>query len=75
MEGALPSPAAVMESHVLSMFPRCPFRSLKGRCRKLERLQGTESSQGTHIHHHSCSQKLQVHHAPASLALEAKAQL
>lgn len=35
MDGALPSPAAAMESHVLSMFPRCPFSSLKGRWRKL----------------------------------------
>lgn len=35
MDGALPSPAAAMESHVLSMFPRCPFGSLKGRWRKL----------------------------------------
>lgn len=75
MEGALPSPAAVMESHVLSVLPRCPFSSLKGRWRKLERLQGTESSQGTHIHQHSCSHKLQVHHSLASLALEAKPQL
>lgn len=75
MEGALPSPAAVMESHVLNVLPRCPFSSLKGRWRKLERLQGTESSQGTHIHHHSCSHKLQVHHPFASPRKTPKPQL
>lgn len=64
--GALPSPlhspAAVLQTHVLSMRPRCLFSSPKGKWRELEGDRGTESSWGAHIHHHSCSHKPQVHH-------------
>lgn len=55
--------------------PKVSLQLPKGEMEEAERLQGTESSQGTHIHHHSCSHKLQVHHPLASLALEAKPQL
>lgn len=55
-----------------SRLPRCPFSSPKGKWRGLERDRGTESRQGAHIHHHSCSCKLQVHHPLTSLALGAK---
>lgn len=79
MEGALPSPAAVMESHVLSVLPRCPFSSLKGRWRKLERLRALRTAREhtsiTTAAATSCKSIILFHHPLASPALEAKPQL